>query len=217
MRGIRLDRDKDWRINRAKQVIGDPRCDYMLNDHNGGFNPTMEHPWSTWYETDRFGITHIRYTCDCVGFVVWCLGIDRCQPATLFPHLVDEHRFVYFQPPLGSLDQSVRDNPAWVNCDSMIDDADHAMTLFMDATECPGGPKAGDLIVVPSRRVLGFRRHGHVGLLMGDNRVAHCSPRNERRHGRAIYETEGDEWSSIWNPKRARWLRYVGQPNRREP
>ena len=52
---------------------------YRLSKFNGGKDPYAQHPadWSYGNRTP---------TCDCAGFVAWCLGYDRYQPGKFEPY-----------------------------------------------------------------------------------------------------------------------------------
>lgn len=98
----------------------------------GGRNPRAETPF-----TVRDGVLGS----DCIGFVLWCLGIDRYDPKG-------------FQLYGG-----------WQNTDSIIEDArlNNARSLWMLVAR----PQPGDLVVFPSIRKNGkMTRMGHVGLVV---------------------------------------------------
>lgn len=92
--------------------------------------------------TVRDGITGS----DCVGFVMWALGIDRYQPS----------RFGYYG--------------GWMNTDSVIYDATDVKgrkTGFSRAWDRLSRPEPGALVIFPSLYKNGKRtRIGHVGLIV---------------------------------------------------
>ena len=110
-----------------------------------------------------------RNSCDCSGFVDWCLTIDR---------QVDHPFYVRF-------------NAGWVNTDSIWKDAKSSVGFF---TEC--APKAGAIIVYPGNRTSRQRgpKIGHVGIVTQVKTgkvtaVIHCSTGNMKIDGQAIHET----------------------------
>lgn len=144
-----------------------------------------------------------RVGCDGPGFVAWCLGYDRYQPAFA-----------------GGWD--------WVEPDSMILEAESTGRWFQQLAI----PEVGALIVYPSIELVRAGRsdrRGHVGLIAvvptswpRDDarwtalRVIHCAASLQRRHGYAIGETHAVAWSSRAtfqgqsHPRwRTRFLRYV--------
>src|SRR5512134_3458520 len=135
--------------------------------------------------------------CDCAGFVTWCLGFDRYQPASRsdFPTVA------------GGWD--------WVNTDSMIAAARSGKGWFQELAE----PEVGCLVVYPSIYRKGERvRVGHVGIVTqvptrwdpvigyGRLTVIHCSAGNYKRTGSAVQETSGMPWAN----KGSLFLRYLG-------
>lgn len=175
-------------VARARLMCGDAgaRIVYRLKDHSGGRDPFAPDCASHW----RTLINLIAVaSCDCAGFVAWCLGYDRYQPDAFMP---------------GS-------GWDWINCDSMIADARGPQTFYEEliATGEPlrdQRPLPGDVVVFPSIDLDhdGSRdRVGHTGIIVavaptwtpGDwrsLRVAHCSSGNGRR---AIAETSGAPWA----------------------
>ncbi len=145
---------------------------YRLSRNNGGKDPHARHPadYSYAFKTP---------TCDCSGFVAWCLGFDRFQEAT----------FSQFS--------------GWVSTDSMIIEARRKGAWFEEIRF----PELGALVVTPGVRRHGRRiRVGHVGMMTGlpaewdpaeppwtDLIVTHCSSSNSRLTGGAIRTTG---WSS---------------------
>ena len=148
---------------------------YHLEYPNGGGKPRP-------YTEVLLDRTDEQY--DCVGAVMTILGCDRVQRAP-WPF--------YFDAKLGY---------GYVNCNTMIKDADGPEILFTDATKLPGGPQAGDIVVFGGRNLVG---HGHVGFLTGNRMVVHCSPSNVRKLGHALAETEAGIFLSR---KDRRYLRY---------
>lgn len=148
------------------------------------------------------------YGSDCIGFVLWCIGLSRYQPQVT-------------EGTIGSYG-------GWVNTDSAIGDARTAQVFF----EVTHTPKAGDLVVFPGIVKNGKRaRIGHVGLITGarvdtSDWTPHLweRPANERKRflekltvidcaasflrrlsGRAIKETTA---AASWNKPDAVFLRY---------
>jgi len=109
-------------------------------------------------------------TCDCSGFVDWCLGLPR-QFDHPFHHEV---------------------NGGWINTDAIWRDARHGHILF---EECP--PSSGGLIVYPCGKMAGSEAPavGHVGIITAVEearvvKVIHCSESNMQIDGQAIHETD---------------------------
>lgn len=146
--------------------------------------------------------------CDCIGFVLYCLGLDRYQPQ------VKEGTIGSYQ--------------GWTNTDSAIGDARTAQVFF----EVTHKPVAGDLVVFPGIVKDGKRvRIGHVGLIVGTKistadwtphlwerpaserkrflsklTVIDCAAAFSRRlTGHAIKETTA---AASWNKPDAVFLRY---------
>lgn len=122
-----------------------------------------------------FSFVPVPHASDCIGFVMWCLGIDRYQPKTF--------------PLYGG----------WMNTDSIIADARGGQTWW---TEVPRWQAvAGDLVVYPSSR-LGSK--GHVGIVADVRKaqqslgktptsewtdcldIVHCSSGHQRSLGYSI-------------------------------
>lgn len=80
-------------LKTAPSDAGGRPISYRLPEKNGGFDPTAPH-CASWSYGDR------TPTADCIGFVLWASGMDRCQP-----HY-----------------DGTRDE--WLNCASLLDDAD---------------------------------------------------------------------------------------------
>lgn len=78
------------------RYLASPECVdgyYLLNDHNGGKDPTAADPFDRW---SKPGSTFVNRTADCIGGAAWCGGFDRYQPV----------RFPYYH--------------GWINTDSML-------------------------------------------------------------------------------------------------
>ena len=93
---------------------------------------------------------------DCFGFAVCeCFGIRRRRPG-----------FNAWQRDLDGRTPSVIDD---LNCNSAIEDADHARELFERADR----PRPGDLIAYPTIRLPGHAQPwiGHVAIVVGVDRV----------------------------------------------
>lgn len=125
---------------------------YRLGD--GGKDPSAEHcgDWSYGYRT---------LTSDCIGFVMWALGIDRYQKAG-FPEF-----------------------SGWLNTDSILLHiaAKHEKPWFIPVELKDA--KVGDLLVVGSTRSwLGKRKPGHIKMIVrvatpvSPMLVVDCSPSN---------------------------------------
>lgn len=177
-------------LTRARAFVGRGR----FLQGAGGRDPKAPGP---------FGACGSRVGCDGPGFVAWCLGYDRYQPAFA-----------------GSWD--------WVEPDAMILEAESTGRWFQPLAI----PEVGALIVYPSIELVRagrIDRRGHVGLVAAvptswprDDarwtalRVIHCAASLQRRHGHAIGETHAVAWSSRAtfqgqsHPRwRTRFLRYV--------
>lgn len=107
------------------------KAKYILGE--GGRNPNNPDPFTP----NKDG----KPGSDCIGFVLWCLGIDRYQPK-IFHHYA-----------------------GWMNTDSIIADAKTGvgggLWKLLDK------PKVGCLVVFPSTRKNGkLARIGHVGLVV---------------------------------------------------
>jgi hypothetical protein len=70
---------------------------YLLEEHNGGKDPTAPDPFDRW---SKPGETFVNRTADCIGGAAWIGGFDRYQPVR-FSHLYS----------------------GWINTNSMIQDA----------------------------------------------------------------------------------------------
>jgi len=115
---------------RARSIEGN-KARYKLSA--GGKDPSAPAPFTT---VD--GV----YGSDCIGFVLWTIGLSRYQPQVT-------------EGTIGSYG-------GWINTDSAIGDARTARVFF----EVTHTPKAGDLVVFPGIVKNGKRvRIGHVGLI----------------------------------------------------
>lgn len=134
----------------APEDAGNYAIGYRLKDFNGDTDPAAPHcaSWS-------YGLR--RPTADCVGFVLWASGIDRCQPTYK-----------------GSADE-------WLSCYSLLDDA-HGTNLphgtnprqFCRPLDAGEGEKPGDWMVTADHIAFVVRPATRdVGCLVVD-----CSPRH---------------------------------------
>lgn len=111
-----------WSTQKAKYILGE-----------GGRNPANLMPMTP----DNAG----ALGSDCVGFVLWCLGIDRYQPKL----------FTYYD--------------GWMNTDSIIDDA--KTRVGGGLWKILPKPEAGCLVIFPSLRDGNGKmtRMGHVAIV----------------------------------------------------
>jgi hypothetical protein len=134
---------------------------YRLEEANGDRDPFAPHcaDWSYGLRTP---------TADCIGFVLWCSGIDRYQP--------NYH---------GSRD-------GWLNCVSLLDDADGARVWCEPVAYAAAQP--GDWLVTSDHIGLIVRSACYLpdGTMTSDHLVVDCSP----RHGRATAVNTGYPWSA---------------------
>lgn len=178
-------------VIRAKQMIGKPGV-YELG--TGDYRPRVvsgqliDLPW-----TDN---GHAIGS-DCAGFAMsWCYKLQRHRPGYN----------------VGSW-SSVSDD---INCNSGIEDADHARDLFVRVT---GAPMPGDLLVYPTIRLAGHPLPwiGHVAIVIGVSRVATWDSMAPQYHlldvaqccgpnGRspAVLATDG----SVWDRHDHDWPKY---------
>lgn len=190
-------------VERARSMLGyrpanKRQIAYRLKGgFNGGHDPFAKHParWSpadsqreAWSKTGA-------YTCDCAGFVAWCLGYDRYQPDSGFHNEGRGYKYI--------------------NTDSAIWASEAEVPTWFKRLEYP---EVGCLVVYGSKWRSGKRvRVGHVGLVTAvpaewdpENpqfdllKVIHCSSGNQRRFGASIQETDGSIWA-----KRGLFLRYL--------
>lgn len=187
MRGARFDLELAVTLERA---LGNyPDIQYcMYPGRNGGVYPLAKDCASDWQ--DKKG-RHYR-TSDCVGFALWCLGLDRYQPG-----LNDWPAFPLYG--------------GWINTTSMLLEARNPREGNRWFQESPR-PSVGSLVCFPSYRRLGRLRPGHVGVVVGvpsewDSRarecwralsVAHCH--GPAFHGPAIDRSHSDSWRAHWKP-----------------
>lgn len=113
-------------IERAKRIASGS-SKYILGA--GGRNPQADTPF-----TSKNGVSGS----DCIGFVLWCLGLDRLQPD-----------YPFYE--------------GWINTDSMILDVEDQQTRFKEAPK----PFPGCAVVYPSIWKDGkMARMGHIGLVV---------------------------------------------------
>lgn len=161
---------------------------YRLPYPNGGEDPTMgfqigQPHCFAWAYGSRVPVA------DCIGFALYSLGVDRKQPGYK-----------------GT-------NGEWLNCKSIVDDANGKQVYFVRVTEAEALP--GDLLIdenhvgVIVRRALNWfvDTDGDGVKDKGEDRkedilVVDCSP----RHGRESAVGLGHRWSSKCIVVRAKWL-----------
>ncbi len=121
---------------------------------------------------------------DCAGFAIsWCYKLTRHRPG--------------FN--VGSWSSCSDD----LNCNSAIEDAEHAHELF----EIADRPMAGDLLTYPTIYLQGHQFVGHVGMVVAVTRCAEWDPATPQYHlldvaqccgpnGRqpAVLRTDGSVW-----------------------
>jgi hypothetical protein len=134
---------------------------YRLEDENGGRDPYAAHcaDWSYGLRTP---------TADCIGFVLWCSGLDRYQPSYK-----------------GSRE-------GWLNCVSLIDDADGSKVWCEPVIYAHA--QAGDWLITAEHIGIIVRPACYLpdGRMVSDHLVVDCSP----RHGWAIAVNTGYPWST---------------------
>jgi len=180
-------------VQRALSMVG-VQMPYVLG--TGDYSPNgPDVPW-----TERDGVLGS----DCAGFAIsWCYKLPRHRPG--YNH--------------GAW-ASVEDD---LNCNSAIEDAEHARELFTLAS----APQPGDLITYPTIRLAGHVFIGHVCIVINTTRalsfqfdapdyslldVVHCHGGNGRKP--ACTTSDGAIWNQhdhVW-PKpqhRSRLLRAV--------
>lgn len=194
-------------LRRARSMIGfepDGRgpIRYRLREgFNGGRNPNAPHP-ASWSPPDSQGLAwseHGAWTCDCTGFAMWCIGIDRYQ--------LDFEKNHKGEPLWGG----------WINTNSMIAASKVPNPEWFEQIPYP---EKGCLVVYGTwRNEQGKSKVGHVGVVSdfpkdwqpGQWRrlsVVHCSGGNDQTLGMAIAETDGRAWE---NPRKGSvFLRYLG-------
>jgi hypothetical protein len=180
-----------WARMRARLAVREHRhVVYKLGE--GGRDPWATNCSTPWESRLRHGGTFSLVSVpasDCVGFALWCLGVDRYQPETF---------------PLWG---------GWMNTDSMIADARGGRTWWEEIPRWKA--QVGDLVVYGAK-YLGLSK-GHVGVVVGVTpyagqqakvwtdrlTVAHCSSGHQKLLGYSISMEAG---SRIWT-KRATVLR----------
>lgn len=177
---------KDWRsgdvVDRAL-TAAKTRVDYILGA--GGRDPYASTP-----VTKRGS----RYGSDCIGFALWCLGIDRYQPVD-----GEDIDYPFYE--------------GWINTDSMLMDANGPRRYF----EPVAYPFPGCVIVYPSTYKNGKRdRLGHIGVVVSvkgsrakDIKVIDCNASLTRKlSGFAISETTAASFVSKPGALfvRAKWI-----------
>jgi len=156
---------------RALQGLGWADVQYSMEPgKNGGRRPLGETCASTW---EKNGKTY--HTSDCIGFAMWCLGMDRFQ----------QLRFPLYG--------------GWINTDSLVQAADSRASwngtqrLVARILE---RPEMGAVVVYPSWRRLGVgpRVPGHIGVCVDDKgTVVHCH--GPALRGRAISTGRIEAWT----------------------
>lgn len=109
---------------------------YLLNEHNGGKDPTAPDPFDRWSK-DGSAFVNRNRTADCIGGAAWCGGWDRYQPQR-FAHIYE----------------------GWINTDSMLLDAQGPARCF----EILDRPVPGCYVVAPTH-AKGFESCGHIGIV----------------------------------------------------
>lgn len=149
---------------------------YRLSDQNGGKDPEAAHCASHSDPGTKDWPHPNRLTSDCVGLVMWAVGLDRYQPRD-FPEY-----------------------SGWMNSDSVIAHARaghgaEALWKMVDEKDA----KPGDVLAMPSRRnAIGQRIPGHVGVIVrpatpvSKMLTVDCSP----SHGRLTAIGLREPWSS---------------------
>lgn len=179
-RGAILDLTVAQTVQRAVTALSPGAWDkvqYCLDSgRNGGDDPARTTCASTW-KHHKLGTV---YTSDCVGFALWCLGVDRFQP----------HRFV----PYGG----------WINTNSLLEDArePNQRDLFKQVAI----PQPGDLLVYGDGKRLPplfKRKPGHVGVYIGNGLAVHCH--GPTLKGRAVSKDPVTKWLD----KGGRFLRLI--------
>ena len=161
-------------VQRALSLVNNGGC-YWLG--TGDYRPhgTVDLPWTT-----NNGGTGS----DCCGFAItWCYKLVRHRPG--------------FN--VGSWSSCSDD----INCNSAIEDAEHAGELF----EIADRPQPGDLLTYPTIHLHGHEFVGHVGMIVGASRCLEWDPTTPQYHlldvaqckgpnGRApaVVRTDGSVW-----------------------
>lgn len=147
----------DVLLTRARSACG-RKTTYRLGA--GGMAPALSMPWA--------GVQD--HSCDCSGFVSWCLGLSRRVNG--FPWYDAAH------------------NGEWLNTDAVVRDANSPFGFFDLIKEV----RPGAVIVFPRADALNY---GHIGIVSEvgekpeDMRVIHCSAGNFNKLKDAIAETDG--------------------------
>ena len=125
---------------------GNRPINYRLEEANGGSDPGAEDccDWSFGNRTP---------TSDCIGFVLWCSGIDRKQPGYI-----------------GTRGE-------WLNCASLMDDAKGAQR-FCQLLRMGEKERPGDWLMTRDHIGIVVRAE----CVDSDILVADCSPRHGRKH-----------------------------------
>ncbi len=182
-------REAVWRARSISELA---KSLYILG--TGGRNPSADYPF-----TAKNGVLGS----DCIGFVLWCLGLDRYQP-------IDGHDIEY---PFYE---------GWINTDSMLMDVSGAQKYFLHIYDEEVQP--GDCVVYPSVWKDGkMVRMGHIALVVSVPtrkptetraewfkriRVIDCAAAAKRKIlGRAVAERD----ATLWLKPDAMWVRYKGQ------
>ncbi len=100
--------------------------------------------------------------CDCSGFVAWCFSMSRKSNENFYKHF----------------------NGGWMDTTAIWTDVGNSVGIFSELT----GPKAGAIVVYPDAN----GKQGHIGIMVNENKVVHCSGGNDKRHGNAILITGPD-------------------------
>lgn len=184
-------------INRARRIAA-LKSKYVLGA--GGRNPGADVPFTTKKLKDG----SIVLGSDCIGFVLWCLGLDRYQPVD---GVAIEYPFY----------------EGWINTDSMLMDVHANQVEFTSVFDVDARP--GDMVVYPSIWKNGkMIRMGHIGLVvevtkhrqsvnshsefMKGLRIIDCAGALTRKlTGKAVAERNG----SLWDKPDARIVRWKRQ------
>lgn len=176
-----------WTTQKAKYILGE-----------GGRDPNASTPFTP----DKNGVVGS----DCVGWVLWALGVDRYQPKL----------FTYYD--------------GWMNTDSIIDDAQKGVGGRL--WKLLNKPEPGCLVIFPSLHNAAGKmtRMGHVGLvvevpgewpddfaswsakerteLLKHVKVIDCNASFARRlAGKAIGQITA---ADLWNKPDAVWVKWAG-------
>ena len=138
-------------IARARSAIGHD-CIYALG--HGGMDPTTPVPWDL-----------PAKTCDCTGFLAWCIGRSRKTSDPVYNEW----------------------SGGWLNSAAIFRDTQDPRGVF--ELQAWKDAKPGFILVFAAVP------HGHVGLVSevgpeGPVKVIHCSHGNYKHHGDAILETD---------------------------